>query len=312
VLSLQTHTLPGLPKPAFFESDRMMESDDGYQKIKWWAHECDAALHQMLPLHARLRDLSGPPRHIGAVGALSSACCMSTESALYLVQGQRLWDAETVVRSVMEGTLKFVYLLESPQTFTVRCIEYSDALPAIAALKWHAKALAALNCNDKPDAEKYRPFRELLLSDEEAERIKAAYPRRIRMQIEERWGFTSLLNSLSKLNGGLGPAGNGLMHSYSTASHLQHMSYEGTQMPHERDFREERRRIAIHSAHAARLVSDCFWFAVLRVGAIHRFFNDKKVVPGIVTRNEKWVRELSEAQKSWHEVEYGASVVSAA
>ena len=68
-----------------------------------------------------------------------------------------------VMRSVLEGTLKFLYLLESPSTFTARCIEYNDALPAIAMVKWHDKAVAAIKAHSDPSEPELRPYRDLLL-----------------------------------------------------------------------------------------------------------------------------------------------------
>jgi hypothetical protein len=237
--------------------------------------------------------------------SLSTACFTSTDSALYLVHGQRLWDAEIVLRSVLEGSLKWIYLLESEATFTARCLEYCDALPAIAQLKWHARAAAALKCHADPGAGELRPYRDLLLTDEEAARIRAAYPRQTRRALEDRWGFTSLLKTLSRVGGAIGPIGNTLLHTYSVASHLQHMSNEGTEMLIERDRRKSERRDTIHVAHAAGLIDHCFYYGLLRLGALHRFFKNVNVVAPLMSKHDSWTGELWEAGSIWRDVEYG-------
>src|SRR5258708_1249053 len=41
---------------------------------------------------------------------LSNSCYLTSESALLLVGFRRLWDVEILIRSVVEGTYKFIYL----------------------------------------------------------------------------------------------------------------------------------------------------------------------------------------------------------
>jgi hypothetical protein len=278
-----------------------------------WRGFC--AFRELMPLHAPLNDLVGSLRHRHAMRALSSACLRGTDSALYLVHGLRLWDAELVLRSVLEGTLKFGYVLESPATLTIRCVEYSDTLPSIAKLRWHDKATAALTAVRNPHADEWQPFRELLLPEEEVERTRAAYPRKMRAEVEGRWGFTALVNAVSKQGGAFGPGAKSVLHSYSVASHLQHMSCEGVDLPFERDTRPQARREAIELAHAARLVSDCFHYTFHRVGAVLRFFGrPTDQLEDVRARHQPLLAELKEAGVEWTRIEYpqrGADISAA-
>lgn len=211
-----------------------------------------------------------------------------------------------VMRSVLEGTLKFLYLLESPSTFTARCIEYNDALPAIAMVKWHDKAVAAIKAHSDPSEPELRPYRDLLLEDHVVANLRATFPRQMRREIKARWGFTELLKAVSRDGGALGPSGPVFLHTYSVASHLHHMTHEGTDMPFERDKRSAQRRNAIHVAHAARLVSDCFYYSLFRLGALYRFFKNPRLVgPEMMERHKDLLHELSQAEVNWRGVEYG-------
>jgi hypothetical protein len=266
-----------------------------------------------MPLHAPMQELPGAHRHRRAVVLLSTACLSSTESVLYLVDGQRLWDAERVMRSVVEGTVKFGYLLESRDAFLAHAIEYTDTLPAVSRLAWHAKAEEALKSLCEGDDSTPRPYRDLLLDQEEAETIRSIYPRGMRKDIERRWGFTALVEAVSSTRGAFGPTARVMLHGYSVSSHLQHMSHEGTDMPLDREQRSAERREAMMLAHAAKLVADSFHFTYLRVAAILRFHSlDPRTLFAVEAKHKPLMDELDRAGVAWERGEYGAAANAAA
>src|SRR5579864_8176641 len=75
------------------------------------AWECQTFLHDVLPIqssiYAALEDFAEADR-IGQLLALS--CHSTSESTLFLVSAHRYWDAEILLRSVLEGTYKYIYL----------------------------------------------------------------------------------------------------------------------------------------------------------------------------------------------------------
>src|SRR5260370_34912208 len=103
-----------------------------------------------------------------------------------------------------------------------------------------------------------------MVSGKELEEVRKDYHGELRNAGEGRWGFTSLLTAISKPSGAFGPVGRSLLHPYSVGSHLIHMSYEGSDLPLERDSRPDERRDPIVGAHAAVLISDCLDFAHVR------------------------------------------------
>jgi hypothetical protein len=167
-----------------------------HPKINDWVIRGDQAIAELMPLHSALNDLSGTPRHKRAIMLLSTACLGSSGTVLHLVEYGRLWDAELVMRSLVEGTVKFGYLLEHPNTFTSRCMEFADVLPTIALLRRHDRAAEALKALPGTDEVNTRPFLDLLLSGEEISEIRATYPRQMRRDIERRWGFAALVDSV--------------------------------------------------------------------------------------------------------------------
>lgn len=274
--------------------------------IQRLAHETNEAMLGMAPAFQPLMSIPAKKEHQDSLKRLSTACLGNSQSVLYLVRGLRLWDAEIVLRSVFEGTIKFAYLLESPSTLDERCHEYSEALPTISKLRWHMKSEEALKALGDQGEPSRQPFREILLTEAEIEALRKQYPREVRQRIEARWGFTELVAAMSRPGGALGSVGRSALHSYMVSSHLIHMTDEGVWMPYERDIRPQARRDAITLGHASRLMSDCLELTFLRAISIRRFLGiSPKDLFEIRARNEKVFDELHKAGEQFTEVEYG-------
>jgi hypothetical protein len=287
----------------------VMESAD--DRIRTWALLGDNAVADLKPLYAALGDLPGGPHDRRALMSLSAACLGSTTSVLYLVAGKRLWDAELVMRSVIEGTLKFGYLLETPADFSARCGEYREALPALAKLKRHKKAREAIAALADSGEAGARPYRDVLLEEPELAEIRTTYPHDMRRDLERRWGFPALVRSVSAKSGAFGPTTQALWYSYAVASELQHMSHDGTEMLLERDSRPKDNRQAIELAHAAKLVGDCFHLATLRVVALLRFLGrPTEAALAVNDRHAPLTDELAKAYSDWLDIEYSARQAS--
>lgn len=123
------------------------------------------------------------------LGMLLTSCARSTESALLLCAYGQLWDAEVILRSVAEGTLKLAFILQSDTTFKERIREYSVDHFNISLLKDDKKIRELLSIVQGWSDARWRPLTERLLSPEELNRLATRYDRKSRQSIETRWGF---------------------------------------------------------------------------------------------------------------------------
>jgi hypothetical protein len=278
----------------------------GDERIKRFATKGNQALLDLMPLHASLKEIEAEHNHRRALMLISTECLGRSQTMYYLMVGLRLWDAEIVVRALWEGTVKLAYILEKPSTLNERLIEFSEVLPAISKLRWHGKAEEALAALGDDGSLGKQPYRDMILSPDELSETRLKYPREVRRQVEGRWGFTELVTAISKPGGAFGPVGRSSLHRYMVSSHLIHMTYEGVDMPLERDQRSPERREALRVSHAARLASDCFELAFLRVGAIRRFLNQPvSDLFEIRKRHEELFEDLAKAMDAFSQTEYG-------
>lgn len=240
------------------------------------------------------------------ISALLCASARSSESTLLLCAYGQLWDAEVVVRSVFEGTLKFAFLLKDPECFPQRLREYSDDLFQISLLKDHHKAKDLLSSLPDPEARTWKPIRDRVLNEEQLTEIQARYSRATRRELDRQWGFTGIIGSLSQSDAEYFRGAVGLAFGYSIGSHVHHADCVGTALPMERDFRDPERRDSLHLAHLARLISDVFTCLYLRLLVGYRSIgHDTAPLTEANERIKSLQSSFGTPYEDWMRAEYG-------
>ncbi|MFC0304018.1 DUF5677 domain-containing protein [Rhizorhabdus histidinilytica] len=265
------------------------------------------AARELLPLMSPVGSYEGwEAIERETLGFLLSATARASESALLLCAYGQLWDAEVLARSALEGTLKFAYLLQSPDTFTQRHTEYAINLFHIALMKDHLKCAELLAAVSDPDSLQWRPIKDRLLDDDELVELRATYDRVHRRELENRWGFTGLVSELSRSGDRLFRGLGAVAHTYSIASHVHHMDMVGASLPLDRDRRSAERREAIHQTHEARVISDLLNFMLLRLSVGYRFLGISlaTLLPA-KAKIDALHAKFEPAWSSWLNIEYG-------
>lgn len=249
-----------------------MATDPNEAQQRAWAEETLFLLRELLPLMSPVGKHKYRTReHAHTIGALASACARSSESVVLLCAYGQLWDAEVVSRSVCEGTLKFMYLLQAVDTFEQRHDEYAKDLFHIGLLKDHKKAEGLLAAVPDPDARYWRPIRERLLSPDELLDIESRFDKQARRSLDTKWGFSGLIGHLTRSGDPAFSNISGFSHSYSMSSHVMHADSIGTSIALERDFRSSERRETLHLSHLVGLLSSQIEYMYMRLMIGYRF-----------------------------------------
>ncbi|TGX53176.1 hypothetical protein E5A73_09915 [Sphingomonas gei] len=287
-----------------------MYTEDMISAQREWAEEGLMSARKLLPLMAPVATHPWQPGERQTIGFLLSATARASESALLLCAYGQLWDADILARSVLEGSLKFAYMLQSPTTFDDRHSEFAHDLFSVALMKDHRKCVELLDAVTDPDHPQWRPIRDRLLADDELAELSATYDRVHRRELENRWGFTGLVGELSRSGDPLFRNLGGMAQSYSMASHIHHMDMVGASIPLDRDRRSPERRETIHVAHEGRLISDILMFLYLRLGVGYRFVG---VDAAPLAEARSTIRAINEkfhvAHATWMDVEYPSADV---
>jgi len=277
-----------------------------------WAKRCQSAMLQLGELwHPISEKQVGRVGHFEfAIARLHHQCWSTSESALFLASHGKLWDAEILTRTVLEGTFQSLALcLASPSERDATTEEYLVHMLDIGHMRRHRRAEALLKMSSLPhDHPTMRPIAEILLSSEQLSELESKYPRKRRMLIEERWSLTKLIERVSSMDGAWKQLA-GMTWSHVTASSVAHLGGEALQVIYEREQRSEERRSSIELAHGSRLVTDQLILAWLRtIGVYHAEGVDPTPIWELMKEQSASMQDLRQAYAHWHEIEYGAKV----
>ena len=235
---------------------------------------------------------------------LALACDESSRSALILLKYRHVWDCESLMRSVAEGTLKFLNLCDGSEGDRVRRFkEFAVILPKVNSLKRHERLARQLACAGNDLSLLRKPLQELLLANEEVASIRAEYPRYVRRRLEHSWSFYEIVVRLAKQ-----PAYTGLSHllySYGMSSNTLHADADGIGMRWERLMRHSERRESVNIAHAGRIISDILSYLGFRLyGLLQVTEGSPAYFHRYTDRISPILDEISAAQRKWERLEY--------
>jgi hypothetical protein len=277
-----------------------------------WAGRCRDLLEESLHLS---RDCFQSPDadDAGAFARyrLSASCVMTSESALLLIAYDRLWDADVLVRSVFEGSLKLRHLCTTDADQRVaRAREFEEDLPEIGRLRTHERAKEVL-LSGVSVVTGTRPFTELTLQPDEEAEIRSRYPSSVRSSIDQRWSYVGLVRSMEAEFPDSPLGARALLHGYRNSSHFAHKDWEGVAIIWDREQREPARRDPVRLAHAARLCSEVQALALLRTNALYRLAElDLDRLAPWGERCSALAAEWDASYANWHLAEYQAPVSS--
>jgi hypothetical protein len=167
------------------------------QQQKTWAEQGALLMRDLLPLLDPLTDHDElDPEVSDTLGMLLDPASRSADSAFLLLACGRHWDAELVVRSVFEASIKFVYLVHSKNDVRLRHDEFAEHQFQMAMMKDDQKARDAVESVPDASGPEWGALRELVLPDAERNKLRATYDKANRRSMETRWGYTGLLNAL--------------------------------------------------------------------------------------------------------------------
>jgi hypothetical protein len=245
--------------------------------------------------------------HVRFVNAqLFIDCALTSESVLLLVRAGKEWDADLIARSVVEGSLKYVYMMSgTPSEMFRKATEYWNTLPAFASVRRSERARAILASVPNPDDIQWRPFRDLVISAADVDAARKKTNHCDRKDLERQWSFSGIVRHFVASGRPELMMFAQLAHGYANSSHLIHKDGDGVGMVWDRYRREPERHDAISLAHAARLVSDVCSFGNLRLLYLLRACSASRTgIDEIDGRYERLFVDLDRAHQLFNEVEY--------
>lgn len=280
-----------------------MDENDTSPMLVRWTSLASQGLNAFLQIcQPVLRsDACFEPQTQFVLNTLGLSCHTSSESALLPASFSRVWDAEILIRSVLEGTAKYLFLCtKDSATRATRIEEYWNILPEFDRLKRHDRITQFLSVLGElgPSGD---ALRELLLTEKEVVNIRAAYPRKERQALAQKWSFNDVIRAIALESN---EAAGMLANAYGLASNIVHQDGDGVGMIGERARRSQERRELVEIAHAGRQVTDLLTFAMIRALHTLQLANqDTEPVHSCWQTQQPLREELAAATVSWWDVE---------
>jgi hypothetical protein len=196
-----------------------------------------------------------------------------SQSLVILIQNGRLWDAEIIMRTIMEATIHILFVCYTHEDERGQKIrEFWSDLAEINDLKRSEKAkiiLQRIGSNRSTEM----GIKPLVLTEDEEKALRDKWPKKRRQSLEQKWSFTEIVffleSNMHESRGG--ELIRSTLHNYALSSHLIHADETALSLLWDRNHRAPEEQEKLISAHASRLLSDSLtfmfvvWSAVLDV-----------------------------------------------
>lgn len=217
------------------------------------------------------------------------------------------WDSEIINRSIIEGVVKYVYMLQGHEDEVLMKVkEYWELLPSYSSIKRSDRVSSMLQEVDPDELPNWKSLEELKLNESSVDSIRGGTNKHERKLLEQNWSFSKIVQGFSKSGDEKLAPFIHLAHNYGMSSHLIHKDGDGVAMVWERFTREKNRQDIVKLAHVARAISDICTFAEVR--SICLFRKCDKDFDFIVKLRESYsilFAEIKSAYEEFNKTEYG-------
>ena len=234
-------------------------------------------------------------------------CHFSSESALILIEEGKDWDADIINRTIIEGTVKYIYMMScNDKKRHERANEYAYLLPNFSAIRRHERAKKFLDELENNDGQSWKAIEEHLLTEEQIIEYRSGLNREERSAIEQKWSFNEIVNEFTtSKEEGLELLAH-LTYNYRMSNHHIHKDSEGVAVVWDSCTRDSSRQIAMKLGHSARMISDVCVLTQLRSMYLLKACGEKDdVLFTLKSKYSKLFNELTKASEYFNEVEHG-------
>ncbi|MEO1768870.1 DUF5677 domain-containing protein [Candidatus Enterococcus ferrettii] len=191
----------------------------------------------------------------------------TSESILLLSFNESaLYDADVLLRTVMEGTVKFCYLLSgTKEQRKAKYKEYKVFLTEINELDEHEKSIESIAILKKFSNYSVKTLELDILEEQRIRELEEKYSKNNRRKLSGRWSYKKLLNKLAETDV-IFESQLATLSAYSFSSHLIHYDWSGLSTRQSQilnAYSED--RLELSFGHAIRILSNVLSFYNFRV-----------------------------------------------
>ncbi|MHB8984632.1 MAG: DUF5677 domain-containing protein [Eubacteriales bacterium] len=173
---------------------------------------------------------------------LNSYCIMLTKASMQLIWPGFVWQAEILERSLLEGTIKLIYMAIDPKTVEAKAQEFANTLSDIYQFK-RRKDLKDYLDNLSVDNEVLKDSYQKIIDCE----VKLNLNRKERKEIERRWSLNEMTRKIDEYSIEGFEKLKYFQAYYATASHITHVDINCRDLIWDRDKRNSEEKQSMTS-----------------------------------------------------------------
>ncbi|MGL5717990.1 MAG: DUF5677 domain-containing protein [Paraclostridium sp.] len=191
---------------------------------------------------------------------MATVAQLTSESTIILVSEEKIFDAEVLLRVVLEGTVKMIYMsIGNEEERKLKSQEFWDTLAKIDTLKKSAKAKTLIDTFSRFKETAIGGYLEL---DREIKDFQEDTSSKIRKRIENKWAFNNMIEEISN-NSQEWNELKSISLTYNQSSNLTHMDSIAIGMIMDRMIRPD-----LQVDHTCKILSDILILSEFRLKSI--------------------------------------------
>ena len=223
-------------------------------------------------------------------------CFTLTQSCMELVWPGFVWQVEILERSLLEATIKLVYIAIDKPTIDQKVNEFQNVIFDINQYKRRKERLEFLdNIHINNDIDEHA------LRNVTKYGVEINLNQKERKKMLEKWAFNSMTKEIDSYKIEGFDKLKYFQNFYSNTSHYLHVDIDCLDIIWDRDNRDDREREAITLAHMGRELTDIYVFHAMRTNSLLRLYDiDNSVLPKYLKSKESIINKISALDNEWH------------
>jgi hypothetical protein len=216
-------------------------------------------------------------------------CFTLTQSCIELIWPGFVWQAEILERSLLEATIKLIYIAIDKSTIDQKVDEFQNVISDINQYKRRKELLEFLdNIHIKNDVDEHA-LRNVTEYD-----VEMNLNQKERKKVLEKWTFNSMTKEIDSYKIDGFDKLKYFQNFYSNTSHYLHVDIDCLDIIWDRDNRDDREREAITLAHMGRELTDIYVFHAMRTNSLLRLYDiDNSVLSKYLKSKKSIIDKIS-------------------
>jgi hypothetical protein len=227
---------------------------------------------------------------------LNSYCFVLTQSCMELIWSGFVWQAEILERSLLEATIKLIYISIDKSKMKQKVNEFQNIISDINQYKRRKEMIDFLDNIDNADEILKHTYQNVINND-----VNMDLNKNKRNKIMEKWSFNSMIREIDSYNIEWFNKNKYFQNYYANCSHYIHVDIDCLDLIWDRENRNNEEYAKITLAHMGRELSDLYSYNFTRTHILMKLYNiDLNILKECIRSKKEIIDSISTLENEWN------------